>query len=115
MTTANLLVEVPLRPLKGIVKVRADQTLVDSWVNESTCKALVVEWKTRSAGYGLLRFSECDDGHVSCENEGRNKVFVRNSLLKALEGWSHVRGPELLRKHGGVDGLIAAAKPRQPW
>lgn len=115
MTTANLLVEVLPRPLKGIVKVRTDSTLVDVWVIETTQKALVIEWRTRSAGFGFLRFWQCDDGQVTCENEGMNKAFVRNVLLKACETRLPEQWPDLLRRHGGVDCLVEAARPRRPW
>lgn len=111
---ANLLADNHLRPLKGIAKVRPDSTLVDVWVVEATARALVLEWRTRSAGQGFLRFAQ-RDGQVFCDNQDRSKAFAQGVLLKAI-GCSVVEfWPELLRAHGGVDGLLEAATPRNPW
>lgn len=111
MTTANLAVGVQLRPLKGIVKVRRDLTLVGTWLLESNQEGLTIEWRTRSAGFGFLRFWCCDDGQVICDNEDMDEAFVGNVLRKALENSSPEQWPALVRNYGGIDGLLKAAKP----
>jgi hypothetical protein len=108
---ANLLAEVPQRPLKAIVKVRLDSTLVRVWIVEATATALVIEWRTRSAGLGSLRF-ERRDGQVACDSEGRSRSFVRDVLLKTIEGSSSEQWPSLVRLYGGVTGLVEAVTPR---
>jgi hypothetical protein len=112
--SANLLADSHLRPLKGITKVRPDPTLVDVWVVEATAKALVLEWRTRSAGQGFLRFAR-RDRQIFCDNQNRSKDFARGVLLKALGCSRAAYWPDLLRAHGGVDGLLDAATPLNPW
>lgn len=111
---ANLLADGPLWPLKGITKVRPDSTLVEVWVMESSAATLVLEWRTRSAGQGFLRF-ERRGGQISCCNQSRSKGFVRDVLLKALGNATAEQWPDLVQAHGGAESLIEAATPRTPW
>lgn len=94
------------RPLKGIAKVRPNWTLEGAWVEESTPRRLVIEWRTRSAGLGFLRF-EVRGETVACEGAVPEPGFIRRVLL-ALEFGVPAEWPHLVRAHGGVDGLLAA-------
>jgi hypothetical protein len=109
--TANLSV-VRSPPLKGIAKVRLDFMIVDVQTVRTNSRVLWLEWETRSAGFGTLRFAETADG-ATCDNEGMDRAFVANVLQKAIEGVPRADWPDLLR--GGVDALIERTSPQQPW
>jgi hypothetical protein len=113
--TANVMVRTAAAPLlKGIAKVRLDSTLVGLAIVETTASKLVIDWRTRSAGLGTLRFV-ARDGKVSCDSERRSEDFVRNVLQKMVDVLPLNQWPALLRAHDGVEGLLRAATPQTPW